>query len=72
MTALAIYLERNYIKVTALARAAKVPPTTIYKYTSGGGDFRNMNIDAFMAIAHALNVSADELYNELKAIEAGR
>lgn len=43
MTALAIYLERNYIKVTALARAAKVPPTTIYKYTSGGGDFRNMN-----------------------------
>lgn len=72
MTALAIYLERNYIKVTALARAAKIPPTTIYKYTSGGGDFRNMNIDAFMAIAHALGMTGDALYAELCRIEAGK
>lgn len=72
MTPLAIYLERNYIKVTALARAANMPPTSIYKYTSGGRDFRNMNIDSFLAIAHALGLSGDELFAELCRIEAGR
>ena len=70
MTALATYLERNYIKVSALARAASLPPTSIYKYTSGGREWRNMNVDAFLAIAHALGMTGDALYNELKAIEA--
>lgn len=71
MTPLAIYLERNYIKVTALARAAGVPPTNLYKYTNGGRDFRNMNVDAFLSIAHALGMTGDQLYSELKAIETG-
>ena len=72
MKPLGVLLERRYIKVTALARAAGLPPTSIYKYTSGNGCIWNMSIDSFLAIAHALDMTGEELYKELKAIEAGR
>ena len=71
MNALAMYLERHYIQVSALARASGVPASTLYKYTSGRSDVWNMSIYTFAKIAHALGMTSDEFIEELKALENG-
>lgn len=71
MNALAIYLERHYIQVSALARASGVPASTLYKYTSGRSDVWNMSIYTFTKIAHALGMTADDFIKELRAVENG-
>jgi predicted transcriptional regulator len=71
MKPLHVLLERRFIKVAALAREAGIPPTTLYKYISGTGDVFNMGVQTFMRLAHALGMTSEELFDELRAIEAG-
>lgn len=71
MNTLHEYLERNYIKVSSLARAAGVPATTLYKYTSGRSSVWNMSIQVFSKLARALGMTADGLIAELEAVERG-
>ena len=69
MKPLAVYLDRNCISIAKLARESGLPATSIYQYTSGRGDVMNMGIGAFMKLAHALGMTADEFAEELQAIE---
>lgn len=71
MRPLSVFFERRHIKISALARDAGIPPTTLYKYISGGGDVHNMGVHTFMRLARALGMTGDELYDELEAIAAG-
>lgn len=71
MNALQEYLEHHYIKVSTLAEAAGIPRTTLYRYTSGGGDVWNMSIYTFSKLAHALGMTTDEFIAELQAVEHG-
>lgn len=70
MDTLRLYLDAHYIKVSELAKAAGIPRTTLYKYTSGGGSVWNMSIDTFARMAHALGMTADGLIAELRELEA--
>lgn len=71
MNTLQRFFDANYIKVSQLARAAGIPKTTLYKYTSGGGDVWNMSVYTFAKLAHALGMTADGLIAELEALEHG-
>lgn len=56
--------ERGYT-VKSIANRAGIPPTTIYNITGGRGSIGRMGVSQFIRIAHALDMTADELISEL-------
>ena len=55
-------MDEKHINANELATKADVPPSTIYSILQR--DSSRMEIDLIMKIAHALNVSADDLLSE--------
>ena len=58
-------IERRGYTINQLAARANVPVSNIYNITRGRSKVGNMGISAFMRIAHALGMTADELLAEL-------
>ena len=51
--------------VKSIAARAGIPPTTIYNVTGGRGTIGRMGVSQFIRIAHALDMTADDLIREL-------
>lgn len=56
-------LEMRGMTAAGLSRVAGVPKTTVYGILNGNIKPENVTVSNFLALAHALGVTADELYD---------
>lgn len=54
--------ERRGMTVYALSKMSGVPKSNLYRIINGETQFGNVPVRQFVGIAHALGISADELY----------
>lgn len=66
MNPLRVIFEERSINVSAFARSIGVPRQSVYTALKETSKVWRTSVDLFIAIAHGLGMSADELYEEMK------
>lgn len=56
-------LAEKKLNIRKLSIKTGIPYTTLYEYSSGKRDFRQMSLMSFQSIAEALDISMDELWS---------
>ena len=59
---MALLLKRRRMTAAELSRISGVPKTTVYGMLQGRIKAGNVTVSNFIAIAHALGITADEFY----------